>query len=120
MVLLTDELKEIAYEIVACGATEKTLIGLDYFDASINRIAAWVTGARNAQTALLIALLQPIASYKMMQDTHNFSELMVKREQHKMLPYGVVWAEFLARNNCDIDVYDSIKSYETSTLSARK
>ncbi|MFI3229686.1 MAG: L-rhamnose isomerase [Bacillota bacterium] len=119
VVLLTDEIKEIAYEIVACGGAEKTLIGLDYFDASINRIVAWVTGAQNFQKALLIALLQPIDSYKAMQEEHNFSELMMKREQHKMMPYGAVWAEFLARNNCEQNAYDSIKEYETSTLSAR-
>ena len=81
VVLLEDELKEICKEIVRNDATEKVMIALDYFDASINRISAWVVGERNVQKALLFALLQPYEQLKKMQDEANFSEQMMLQEE---------------------------------------
>ncbi|HAE89311.1 MAG TPA: L-rhamnose isomerase, partial [Clostridiales bacterium] len=97
VVLFEDELKEIAKEIVRNDATDKVLIGLDYFDASINRISAWVTGERAMQKALLYALLLPNARLKKLQDDGDFTRLMVEQEGVKMLPFSDVWAEYLKR-----------------------
>ncbi len=78
MVLFEDELKEIAKEIVRNEATDKVMIGLDYFDASINRLSAWVTGQRAMQKALLYALLMNHDELKKLQDEADFTALMVK------------------------------------------
>lgn len=86
VVLFEDELKEIAKEIVRNDALDKVLIGLDYFDASINRISAWVTGERNMQKALLYALLTPNDTLKKLQDNGEFTELMYRQEQLKTYP----------------------------------
>lgn len=99
VVLLDDELKEIAKEIVRNGALDKVLIGLDYFDASINRIAAWVTGTRNMQKALLYALLQPYDRMKNLQNENRFTELMMVSEELKTYPFGAVWDEWCKREN---------------------
>ena len=95
VVLLEDELKEIAKEIVRCDAVDKVMIGLDYFDASINRLSAWVTGQRAMQQALLCALLTPHEELKALQEEANFTKLMVRQEQLKTLPWGIVWEEYL-------------------------
>ncbi|MBQ1216913.1 MAG: L-rhamnose isomerase, partial [Clostridia bacterium] len=84
VVIFDDELKEIAKEIVRNDATEKVLIGLDFFDASINRIAAWVIGTRNMQKALLFALLQP--NLKDAQNAGNFTDVLAYSEEAKTLP----------------------------------
>ena len=97
VVLFEDELKEIAKEIIRNGAEQKVLIGLDYFDASINRIGAWVTGERSMQKALLFALLLPNEALKELQDTANFGKLMYLNEELKLLPLGDLWNEYLAR-----------------------
>ena len=120
VVLFEDELKEIAKEIVRNDATDKVLIGLDYFDASINRISAWVTGERAMQKALLYALLLPNARLKKLQDEGNFTRLMVEQEGVKMLPFSDVWAEYLQREGLSENYYDEIASYEESVLKERK
>lgn len=97
VVLLEDELKEMMKEIVRNDAVNKVKIALDYFDASINRISAWVTGQRNVEKALLFALLQPYEELKKLQDEANFTELMYRTEEMKTLPYSDVWNEYLAR-----------------------
>ncbi len=119
VVLLDDELKEIAKEIVRNDATERVLIGLDYFDGSINRINAWVVGQRNMQKALLFALLQPNEILKQLQDDCNFSKLMYMNERAKMLPFGDVWNEYLKRNNLSENYYDEIEDYENNVLNKR-
>lgn len=120
VVLFEDELKEIAKEIVRNDALDKVLIGLDYFDASINRLAAWVTGARNMQKALLYALLQPNDKLKQLQDGAQFTELMVLNEELKTLPFGAVWQEYLNREKvCGADWYNEIKDYEEKVLKKR-
>ena len=120
VVLFEDELKEIAKEIVRNDATDKVLIGLDYFDASINRISAWVTGERAMQKALLYALLLPNARLKKLQDEGNFTRLMVEQEGVKMLPFSDIWAEYLQREGLSENYYDEIASYEESVLKERK
>ena len=120
VVLFEDELKEIAKEIVRNDATDKVLIGLDYFDASINRISAWVTGERAMQKALLYALLLPNARLKKLQDEGNFTRLMVEQEGAKMLPFSDIWAEYLQREGLTENYYDEIASYEESVLKERK
>ena len=121
VVLLEDELKEICKEIVRNDATEKVMIALDYFDASINRISAWVVGERNVQKALLFALLQPYAQLKKMQDEANFSEQMMLQEEMKTLPYGDVWEEYLRRNNfAGADWFEKVRDYERKVLKERK
>ena len=119
VVLFEDELKEIAKEIVRNDATEKVLIGLDYFDASINRLSAWVTGQRSMQKALLYALLLPNESLKTLQDAGDFTRLMVEQEKAKMLPFTDVWAEYLKREQLNENYYDEIALYEKDVLKAR-
>ena len=121
VVLFEDELKEICKEIVRNGATEKVMIGLDYFDASINRISAWVVGERNMDKALLYALLQPDDILKKMQDEASFTEQMVLQEEMKTLPYGDVWEEYLRRNNfAGADWFEKVRDYERKVLKERK
>lgn len=119
VVLLEDELKEIAKEIIRNGAEQKVLIGLDYFDASINRISAWVTGERNVQKALLYALLLPNERMNKLQDSANFSELMYVNEEMKTYPFGDVWDEYLKRSEVEKDWFKQIKAYEKEVLSKR-
>jgi len=121
VVLLEDELKDIAAEIVRCNAMERVLIGLDFFDASINRIAAWVVGTRNMQKALLIALLTPWEKLAKLQDEANYTDLMVLMEAYKTYPFGAVWEEFCARNNtlADDEWLTDVRKYETDVLLKR-
>lgn len=119
VVLFEDELKEIAKEIVRNDATEKVLIGLDYFDASINRLSAWVTGQRAMQKALLYALLCNHGELKELQDKSDFTTLMVKQEEYKTLPFGAVWKEYLKRENLSEDYLTEIREYEKEVLKVR-
>ena len=119
VVLFEDELKEIAKEIVRNDATDKVKIGLDYFDASINRLSAWVTGQRAMQKALLYALLMNHDELKKLQDEADFTALMVKGEEYKTLPLGAVWSEYLKRENLSEDYLTEIKKYEKEVLSKR-
>ncbi len=98
VVLLDDETKEICKEIVRCGGLEGSVkIALDYFDASINRIAAWTVGFRNVQKALLWALVTPHQALKALQDQGDFTSLLVRQEELKTLPFGEIWAEYCRR-----------------------
>ncbi|GHV75203.1 L-rhamnose isomerase [Spirochaetia bacterium] len=121
VVLFEDEIKEIAKEIIRNNAPDRVLIGLDYFDASINRIAAWVTGARNMQKALLNALLLPHGDLQKLQDTESFSKLLVCQEELKTLPFGAVWDEYLKRQKiAGGDWYTAVAQYEEDVLKLRK
>ncbi|MDR1400380.1 MAG: L-rhamnose isomerase [Treponema sp.] len=120
VVLFEDELKEIAIEIIRNHAENRVLIGLDYFDASINRLAAWAVGARNAQKALLSALLMPHETLRHLQDTAENTRLMVCLEELKTLPFGAVWDEYLARQNIvGADWFKRVEEYEQTVLSRR-
>ncbi len=121
VVLLDDETKEIAKEIVRNDAIERVFIALDYFDAGINRIGAWVTGMRNMQKALLYALLQPKKKLKELQDTMQFTELMMWQEELKTYPFGDVWDYYCESENVPVkgSWFDEVKRYETEVLSRR-
>ena len=119
VVIFDDETKEIAKEIVRNNALDRVFIATDYFDASINRISAWVTGVRNVQKALLFALLQPETKLKKLQDEKNFTEIMYLQEEMKMMPMGEVWEEFLARSGVEANYLAEIKKYENEVLSKR-
>ena len=119
VVILDDELKEIAKEIIRNDATDKVLIGLDYFDASINRLAAWIVGARNMRKALLWAALQPYDTLRILQDKADFTQLMVLNERIKTLPFTVVWDEYLARCKQDENWFEEIRNYENDVLIKR-
>ena len=123
VVLFDDETREIAREIVRCGGLEgRVHIALDYFDASINRIAAWVTGYRNLQKALLFALLQPVEELKALQDQGNFTKLMNVQEELKTLPFGEIWNEYCRRCGAPADGewFGEIETYEKTVLEGRK
>ena len=119
VVLFEDELKEIAKEIVRNDAINKVIIGLDYFDASINRLSAWITGQRAMQKALLFALLINNKELKELQDQADFTSLMVEQEKYKTLPFGAVWEEYLERENLKEDYLSEIRKYEKEVLSKR-
>ncbi|MEG0770200.1 MAG: L-rhamnose isomerase [Ruthenibacterium sp.] len=121
VVLFDDELKEICKEIVRNDALDKVLIGLDFFDASINRIAAWVIGTRNAQKGLLFALLQPDAALKEMQDSGNFTEKMMLSEEVKTLPFGAVWEHYCETQAVPADEswFLTVQKYEAEVLAKR-
>lgn len=118
VVLFEDETKEIMKEIVRNNALDKVLIGLDFFDASINRVAAWVIGARNAQKALLWALLQPDDELRKMQDSADFTGKMMLMEEVKTLPFGDIWEEYCARQGVPADKawHDEVMDYERKVL----
>ncbi len=120
VVLFEDELREIAAEIVRNDAVGKVLIGLDYFDASINRIGAWVTGQRSMEKALLAALLAPHDALRALQDTAQFGKLMFSFEKQKMMPLCDVWEEYLSRQGLSEDWYGEIENYEKEVLVTRK
>lgn len=119
---LDDELKEIAAELVRCNALDKAMIGLDFFDASINRVAAWVIGARNLQKALLSALLTPHRKLAALQDEARFTELLAAQEDLKTLPFGDVWAAYCEKQGVPADGawYPQVAQYEQTVLKARQ
>lgn len=119
VVLLDEETMEIAREIVRSDALNRVFIATDYFDASINRIAAWVLGVRNVQKALLCALLEPSAKLKALQESGNFTKLMVMKEELKTAPFGDIFAEYLRREQVPLDYYKEIEAYEQEVLVAR-
>ena len=109
------------YEAKRPGYVDRVLIGLDYFDASINRVAAWVIGTRNMQKALLNALLQPSATLKAMQDAGDFTRMLMQQEEMKTYPFGAVWEEYCRRQGVPADEswFAQILRYEQEVLSKR-
>ena len=118
VVLFDDETREMMKEIVRADALGRVFLATDYFDASINRISAWVTGLHSVQKALLYALLEP-KTLKALQDANNFTELMVRQEELKTMPFGAVWEEYLRRESIPQDYFAEIKRYEADVLSKR-
>ncbi len=116
VVIFDDETKEICKEIVAHNALDRVFIATDYFDASINRISAWITGVRSVQKALLYALLTPTECMKKLQDESNFTEVMYLQEELKTMPFGAVWSEFLNRENVEENYLEEVKKYEKEVL----
>ena len=121
VLVFDDETKEMAKEIVRCNALDRVYMALDYFDASINRIAAWAVGFRSWQKALLNALLLPNEKLKALQDSGNYTELLVMQEAVKTLPFEAVWNEYCARYGLGggYGWFDEVKKYEKEVLSKR-
>ncbi len=122
VVLLDDELQAIAKELVRSGRLEDRIhIGLDYFDASINRVAAWVIGMRNMIKALLIALLEPTATLRDAESKMDYTRRLMMFEELKSLPWAAVWDYYCAQKGVPVgmDWYDEIRQYELHVLSER-
>lgn len=116
VVLFDDETKEIMKEVVAHDALDRVFLATDYFDASINRISAWVTGVRNVKKAVLSALLTPHAFLKKLQDENRTTELMLMQEELKTMPFGEIWEEYLRRENVELNPAQAILEYEQKVL----
>ena len=121
VVLFDDETREIAKEIVRNDAIDRVLLALDFFDASINRICAWVIGMRNMQKALLYALLTPNRQLKELQDKGDYTKLLMLQEELKTYPLGDVWNYFCEQNGVPVQEkwYDVVKQYEEQVLVKR-
>lgn len=121
VVVLDDELNEIARSLVRNNLIEKTSIGLDYFDASINRIAAWVIGVRATLTAILKAYLDPIDYLMKVENEGNYTDRLFLQERLKQLPYGVVFDYYCEKHGVKIgqDALDEIHKYEKEVTSKR-
>lgn len=121
VVALDDELKEICKEIFRHDASDKVLIGLDFFDASINRVAAWVIGARNVQKALLYAALQPHEQLRELQNKGDFTRLFMLQEELKSMPFGDIWDYYCETQNviAGAEWYESVMEYENEVLLKR-
>ncbi len=121
VVILDDELKEIAMEIVRNDALDKVIIGLDFFDASINRVAAWTIGTRNMIKALLNALLLPNEKLKQLQEEGNFTERLALMEEFKTYPFGAIWDYYCEQMNVPVreSWLNEVKIYEEEVLLKR-
>ena len=121
VVLLDDPTRAIMEEVVRGGFLDRTFIGLDFFDASINRIAAWVIGTRNAIKALLLALLEPAAKLRDAETAGDFTARLALIEELKSMPFGAVWDEHCRRANVPIGTawLEEVRSYEKAVLSRR-
>lgn len=122
VVLFDDETREIAKEIVRNKALDRVMIGLDFFDASINRIAAWTVGMRSFRKALLYALLTPNEKLAGLQEEGRLTEVMMLQEEMKTYPFGDVWDYFCETEGKPVgeDWYEAVKTYEAQVLGARK
>lgn len=121
VVTLTDDLRAIAEEVVRGGYLQRVHLGLDYFDASINRVAAWVIGTRNLLKALLVALLEPIGQLRDCERSGNFTARLALLEDSKSLPFGAVWNHYCAREGVPGDGkwLAEIDAYERNVQSQR-
>ena len=121
VVIMDDELQEIAKEIVRNDLLDKAVIGLDFFDATINRIAAWVVGMRNTQKALLKALLEPTEDIRAIELEQDLTKRLVVTEELKDFPYADVWNYFCETNGVPVGLawYNEVKAYEEQVLSKR-
>lgn len=122
VVVLTDELRAIAEELVRGNYLGRVHIGLDYFDASINRVAAWVIGSRNMLKALLLALLEPTACLKQLERDGDYTSRLALVEECKTLPFGSVWDYYCLQAGVPVGEawLDAVKAYEKKVLSKRK
>ncbi len=121
VVLLDDATRAIAEEIVRGDFLERTHIGLDFFDASINRVAAWVIGTRSAIKALLLALLEPTPRLRALERDGDFTSRLALLEELKSLPFGAVWEEYCRRQNTPSGAawIEQVKAYERNVLAER-
>jgi len=122
VVTLTDDLQAIMQEIVRCDALARVHIGLDFFDASINRIGAWAIGTRNALRALLLALLEPRALLRQYENDGDYTGRLALLEELKGLPFGAVWDYYCLQKGVPVGLafMDDIRAYERTALAARE
>jgi L-rhamnose isomerase len=122
VVLFNDKVKMVAEELVRSGKLAGTHIGMDFFDASINRIGAWVTGVRAMRKALLFAMLEPINLLIRYEETGNGYAQMALLEQQALMPFGFVWDEFCQRNGAPLEseLVDLVAGYEKTVLGERE
>lgn len=121
VVTLTDELQAIMQEIVRGGYLDRVHIGLDFFDASINRVAAWTIGTRNALRALLMAMLEPIAQMQELEQSGDFTARLALLEALKGMPFGAVWDYYCAGQDMPVGMsyMNEIRIYENEVLATR-
>ena len=122
VVILNDDITDLAREIIRCKALDRVHIGLDYFDATINRIGAYVTGTRATQKALLLALLEPEGVLGKYESEGRCFERLALQEELKSMPWGAVWDMFCLRNDvpAGLDYVGDILKYEADVTSLRK
>lgn len=121
VIVMDDELKEVALELVRNDALDKVSIGLDFFDASINRVAAWTIGTRNMVKALLYAMLSPNDYLKQLQEDGNFTERLALMEEFKTYPFGAIWDKYCEKMGVPVGEswLDEVNEYEKNVLSKR-
>jgi L-rhamnose isomerase len=122
IVVLNDDLQAIAQEIVRGGFLKRVHIGLDYFDASVNRVAAWTVGARSTLRALLMALLEPIAQLRQAEQAGDYSQRLALLEELKGLPFGAVWDYHCLKQGAPVGLrfMEDVRSYEKTVLAERE
>ena len=122
VVTLDDPTRAILEEVAVSGALDRIHVGMDFFDASINRLAAWTIGARNTKKALLIGLLRPTKLLNEAEEAGDYAARLALFEDSRSFPWGEVWEEFCRRNNAPIDGtwFPEVKNYETKVLSKRE
>jgi len=121
VVILSDELEALAQELVRGDFLSRTHIGLDFFDASINRVAAWVIGTRSMIKALLLALLEPSAKLRTLERQGDFTSRLALLEELKTLPAGAVWDRYCLQQGVPPGAawLDVVKQYEADVLAKR-
>ena len=121
VVILNDDLQDLAREVIRCNALDRVHIGLDYFDATINRIGAYVIGCRATQKAFLQALLEPSATLQRYEAEGKYFERLALQEELKSLPWAAVWDMFCLQNDVPVgEAYIAeIEQYEADVTSKR-
>ncbi|HEY4537054.1 MAG TPA: L-rhamnose isomerase [Erysipelothrix sp.] len=121
VIILDDELREIGIELVRNNALKRVRIGLDFFDASINRVAAWTIGTRNMIKSLLYALLMPHDYLKNLQDEGRFTERLALMEEFKTYPFGFIWDKYCEISNVPLgeNWMKEVQQYEEEVLNKR-
>lgn len=121
VVIFDDELRAIAQEILRGGFEKRVHIGLDFFDASINRIAAWVIGTRNMQKALLYAALEPTVSLRKLELDKDYTSRLALLEEYKTLPFGAIWNYYCEQQGVPTGAkwLETVKKYESDVLIKR-
>src|SRR3954471_5909226 len=122
VVVLDDETQAIAHELVRGDVLDRVAVALDFFDASINRIAAWVIGTRNVRRALLRALLEPGARLAALKSSRDFTARLALLEEQKAMPWGAVWDHYCERSDVPVGIawLDAVRAYEQRVLRRRE
>ena len=121
VVILSNEVKSIAEELIRGNFLNRVHIGLDYFDASINRIAAWTIGTRNMLKALLMALIEPVDKLRQMEKSGDYTARLAMLEEIKTLPFGAIWDYYCQSQDVPVGFswLDEVRRYEKEVLSKR-